>query len=274
MQEVHEYFTNYIVNDSLGIISNAYTVFADKEPLTAESQKCIELAKLFSAAVDFPKTGVPAEIPQELQVSEYPDFMAKGNKPTYISKGIIGKLYRNVKNVPNTNKNNTFTEEVAEQSFDDDMLVPGYKDYLNEAFIEKEEYDFKLGNTMDHYGIKTEAEFVTGNVMKLSRSFNKYKDGEVIGHALKSLRKEVRAWFKRDEEDPNALESKASACYYVTYHRDYFGLYNKELGRPHFISFPWCLYDTLIQIKRCKIEMRKNWEFERQRRRMEMGLRL
>ena len=36
MQEVEEYFTNYIVNESLGIIANAHVVFADKEPLKAE----------------------------------------------------------------------------------------------------------------------------------------------------------------------------------------------------------------------------------------------
>ncbi|TVU15539.1 hypothetical protein EJB05_39064, partial [Eragrostis curvula] len=47
---------------------------------------CIELAKLFSVAVDFPKTGVPAVIPHELHVKEYPDFMEKLDKPTYVSK--------------------------------------------------------------------------------------------------------------------------------------------------------------------------------------------
>lgn len=63
MQEVEEYFTDYIVNDSLGIIANAHTAFADKDPSKAMSPSCVELAKLFSIAVDFPKTGVPAVIP-------------------------------------------------------------------------------------------------------------------------------------------------------------------------------------------------------------------
>ncbi|KAJ6768835.1 RNA-dependent RNA polymerase [Salix koriyanagi] len=66
--EVEEYFTNYIVNDSLGIIANAHTAFADKESLKAMSEPCIELARKFSIAVDFPKTGVPAEIPSHLRV--------------------------------------------------------------------------------------------------------------------------------------------------------------------------------------------------------------
>ncbi|CAK9140305.1 unnamed protein product [Ilex paraguariensis] len=81
--EVVEYFTNYIVNDSLGIISNAHTVFADREPYKAMSDPCLELARLFSIAVDFPKTGVPAEIPPQLRVKEYPDFLEKQDKTTY-----------------------------------------------------------------------------------------------------------------------------------------------------------------------------------------------
>ena len=44
----------------------------------------MELAKLFSIAVDFPKTGVPAEIPHEPHDKEYPDFMEKPHKPTYV----------------------------------------------------------------------------------------------------------------------------------------------------------------------------------------------
>ena len=55
-----------MVNDSLGIIANAHTAFADKELFKARSSPCLELAKLFSVAVDFPKTGVPAIIPSHL----------------------------------------------------------------------------------------------------------------------------------------------------------------------------------------------------------------
>ncbi|KAE8654453.1 RNA-dependent RNA polymerase 1 [Hibiscus syriacus] len=56
MEDVAEYFTNYIINDSLGVIFNAHTVFADKEPAKAMSEQCIALAKLSSKAVDYPKT--------------------------------------------------------------------------------------------------------------------------------------------------------------------------------------------------------------------------
>ncbi|PKU84863.1 putative RNA-dependent RNA polymerase 1 [Dendrobium catenatum] len=57
----------------------------------------IKLAKLYSIAVGFPENGVPAEIPPHISVKEYPDFMEKPDKATYISKGVIGKLFRAVK---------------------------------------------------------------------------------------------------------------------------------------------------------------------------------
>ncbi|GLT54030.1 hypothetical protein SLA2020_272640 [Shorea laevis] len=171
IEEVEEYFVNYIVNDSLGIIANAHTVHADREPSKAMSGPCIELANLFSIAVDFPKTGVPAVIPQSLHVKEYPDFMEKPDKPTYESPNVIGKLFREV------------------------------------------------------------------------------------------LEKEARAWFneKGSGSDSGAddVYAKASAWYYVTYHHTYWGCYNEGMNRDHFLSFPWCVYDKLVQIKKDKASLKR-----------------
>ncbi|KAL0420729.1 UNVERIFIED_CONTAM: RNA-dependent RNA polymerase 1 [Sesamum latifolium] len=221
IEEVEEYFTNYIVNDSLGIISNAHTVFADKEESMALSEPCLALARLFSIAVDFPKTGIPAEIPSYLRVKEYPDFMDKPDKTTYESKRVIGKLYREVKDIaPHTTSSKSFTKEVARRSYDPDMEVDGFKDYIDEAFDYKTEYDYKLGNLMEYYGIKTEAEILSGGIMKASKTFDRRKDAEAIGVAVRSLRNEARSWFKKGSEsdDPYA---KASAWYHVTYHPDF-----------------------------------------------------
>ncbi|XWS64066.1 hypothetical protein CRYUN_Cryun06bG0155200 [Craigia yunnanensis] len=275
IEEVEEYFTNYIVNDSLGIIANAHTVFADRQPSKAMSNQCLELAKLFSIAVDFPKTGVPAEIPQELRVKEYPDFMEKPDKPTYQSFTIIGKLFREVKDLaPNECSIKSFTREKLERFYDPDMEVDGYEDYVDDAFFHKSNYDYKLGNLMDYYGIKTEAEILSGGIMKMSRSFTKRRDAKAIGMAVKSLRKEARSWFKEkgselDSEIDDAY-AKASAWYHVTYHPSYWGQYNEGMNRDHFLSFPWCVYDKLIHIRREKATMRRalclsslEYQFER-----------
>lgn len=256
VEEVEEYFTNYIVNDSLGIIANAHTAFADKEPGKAMSTPCLELAKLFSVAVDFPKTGVPAEVPRELHVKEYPDFMEKPNKSSYESQNVIGKLFREIKDkAPKTSYVKSFTREVARQSYDPDMEVVDFEDYLDDAFYYKNEYDYKLGNMMDYYGIKTEAELLSGSIMKMSKSFDRRKDSEAIGLAVRSLRKEARSWFNEKGDDYDVY-AKASAWYYVTYHHTYWGCYNEGMNRPHFLSFPWCVYDKLIHIKKEKVKRR------------------
>ncbi|CAL1392906.1 unnamed protein product [Linum trigynum] len=277
IEEVEEYFTNYIVNDSLGIIANAHIVFADKEPLKAMSEPCIELAHQFSIAVDFNKTGIPAVIPSHLRVKEYPDFMEKPDKPTYLSHNVIGKLFREVKDIaPHTSCVKSFTLEVARQCYDPDLEVDGYEAYLADAFYYKSNYDYKLGNQMDYYGIKTEAEILSGNIMKLSKSFTKRRDSEAIGMAVRALKKEVRSWFNEkgsnlDSEDDDVY-AKASAWYHVTYHPSYWGVYNEGMNRPHFLSFPWCVYDKLIHIKKKKVARRK--VLEKLEYQLQHGLRL
>ncbi|KAB2624281.1 RNA-dependent RNA polymerase 1 [Pyrus ussuriensis x Pyrus communis] len=257
IEEVEEYFVNYMVNDSMGIIANAHTVFADKDPLKAMSEECIELAKLFSIAVDFPKTGVPAVIPPQLYAKEYPDFMEKLDKPTYQSSNVIGALFREVKDIaPHEGSITSFTRRVAKRSYDPDMEVDGFEDYIEDAIYYKGNYDYKLGNLMEYYGIKTEAEILSGSVMSMSKSFTKRRDADSVRAAVRSLRKEARAWFNEKgtglDSGADDVYAKASAWYHVTYHPDYFGTYNEGLNRDHFISFPWCVYDKLVLIKKDK----------------------
>ncbi|EOA39524.1 hypothetical protein CARUB_v10008144mg [Capsella rubella] len=262
IEEVEEYFANYIVNDSLGIIANAHTAFADKEPLKAFSDPCIELARKFSIAVDFPKTGIAAEIPQHLYVKEYPDFMDKPDKPTYESKNVIGKLFREVKErAPPLISIRSFTLDVALKSYDKDMEVEGFEEYIDEAFFHKGNYDYRLGNLMDYYGIKTEAEILSGGIMRMSKSFTKRRDAESIGRAVRALRKEALSWFNNAEDKNDFDESaKASAWYHVTYHSSYWGVYNEGLNRDHFLSFAWCVYDKLVRIKKANVGRRQRQE--------------
>ncbi|KAK7814325.1 rna-dependent rna polymerase 1 [Quercus suber] len=112
---------------------------------------------------------------------------------------------------------------------------------------------------MDYYGIKTEAEILSGNIMRMGKSFTKRRDAEAITMAVKSLRKEARAWFNEKGSDLDSeaedVYAKASAWYHVTYHYSYWGTYNEGMDRDHFLSFPWCVYDKLVHIKKEKARM-------------------
>ena len=126
----------------------------------------------------------------------------------------------------------------------------------------KEEYDFKLGNLMDHYGIKSEAEIISGCILKMAKNFTKSSDADAIRLAVRSLRKEARSWFSEMTADENghsqdASDAKASAWYHVTYHPEFWGCYNEGYERPHLISFPWCVYDKLLRIKQRRKFLRK-----------------
>lgn len=63
-QEITDFFLNYLRNDNLGVIANAHLVWADLSEGGARCEECLQLAALHSKAVDFPKSGVPAEIPK------------------------------------------------------------------------------------------------------------------------------------------------------------------------------------------------------------------
>ena len=206
-------------------------------------------------AVDFPKTGVPAVILSHLQVKEYPDFMEKPDKTTYESQNVIGKLFHEVRDkAPHDSIITSFTYEVARRSYDPDIEVDGFEEHIDDAVCYKVNYDNKLRNLLDYYGIKTEAEILGGSIMKMSRYFTKRRDAESISVAVRALRKEARSWFneKGNNSDSGSDDvlAKASAWYYVTYHPSYWGSYNEGLKRDHYLSFPWCVYDKLVGIKR------------------------
>jgi RNA-dependent RNA polymerase len=84
-------FVNHLKNDMLGQIANNHLAWTDlKSPFSYE---CSELSRLHSVAVDFAKTGVPADLPMGLRVFKWPDFMGKPDH-SYRSEKVLGKLFR------------------------------------------------------------------------------------------------------------------------------------------------------------------------------------
>ncbi|GJY94426.1 zf-CCHC domain-containing protein [Tanacetum coccineum] len=136
------------------------------------------------------------------------------------------------------------------------MEVDCFMYYVDEAFDFKTEYGYKHVNLMCYYGIKTEAELLSGSIMKMSSSFDRRNDAEAVGLSVESLRKEAINWFKKDSRDlddgDDNVYAKAYAWYHITYHPDYWEKYNQDMTRDHFLIFPLCIQDKLIEIKRRK----------------------
>ncbi|GJN02647.1 hypothetical protein PR202_ga20020 [Eleusine coracana subsp. coracana] len=245
LQEIQKNFVDYMINDTLGAISTAHLIHADRNPLKARSPECLQLAALHSMAVDFAKTGAPAEMPQSLRPREYPDFMERWEKPMYVSNGPMGKLYRAAL-LHAENSDALLPEAPASRGYDPDLEVPGFREFLDAAEECYELYAEKLGTLMSYYSAETEDEILTGNIrnkqLYLKRDNKRYFDmKDRIVAAVDALHDEVRGWL-RECRDASRM---ASAWYHVTYHPD-------RRGEKRLWSFPWVACDNLLAIKEAR----------------------
>ncbi|KNA17291.1 hypothetical protein SOVF_081360 [Spinacia oleracea] len=247
MEEIQRFFVDYMISDTLGTISTAHLVLADREPEKALSPKCLRLAELHSMAVDYAKTGAPAEMPNVLKPKEYPDFMERWDRPTYISQGILGKLYRATVSATIPSSDFKWSEETARAAYDSDLEVPGFEAFIDTAKSCKEMYMEKMSMLLMFYGANSEDEILTGNLRSKSiylrkdnRRYRELTDRILI--SVKSLQKEAKGWFENScgEEDRQKM---ASAWYHVTYHPDHCHDSDNCLG------FPWTVHDVLVTIK-------------------------
>ncbi|CAI8609942.1 unnamed protein product [Vicia faba] len=248
LEEIHQFFVDYMINDTLGAISTAHLVHADREPEKARSRKCLELAELHSMAVDFAKTGAPAEMPRALKPREFPDFMERFEKPMYVSKGVLGKLYRAlVESTLQVRSNIVLSEKLTEEAYDHQLEVNGFEVFLETALSHREMYAQKMISLMSFYGAETEDEMLTGNLLKrasyLQRDNRRYGDmKDRILISVKDLQREAKGWFESDCQ-PDDYQLMASAWYHVTYHPKH---YHES---STFLSFPWIVGDILLHIK-------------------------
>ncbi|CAK9162356.1 unnamed protein product [Ilex paraguariensis] len=249
LEEIHKFFVDYMINDALGIISTAHLVHSDREPDKALSSKCLQLATLHSMAVDFAKTGAPAEMPRVLKPREFPDFMERWDKPTYTSQGVLGKLYRaTIKSTTAHEKPDcVWSQKIIQDAYDHDFEVDGFKAFLETAASHKEMYLDKMESLMNYYGAESADEILTGNLrrrfsylLRDNRRYGETKDRILV--SIKSLHKEAKGWFENSCKAPER-QKMSSAWYYVTYHPTY------SHDSMHCLGFPWIVGDILLDIK-------------------------
>ncbi|GBB93343.1 hypothetical protein RclHR1_02150030 [Rhizophagus clarus] len=247
MNDIKSFFVNYIFSDQLGKIANAHLAKADSFSNGAFHGQCIRLAHLHSDAVDFPKTGISAIVPQELRAERFPDFMEKHDKPSYKSEKVLGILYRSIKEED--------YERYTNLNFDSRLLyVEGYEKYLENAIILKRAYDADIKGVMNQFGIMTEFEVISGYIINTITKIDKKKPRDIVKSVMDAIipiRKRYRKEFEEEFYDEGTkiisstasvqMKSKAVAWYRITYK-------NYELKDEDMISFPWIVYDILCEI--------------------------
>ncbi|GMG99002.1 hypothetical protein Nepgr_000842 [Nepenthes gracilis] len=269
--DIIEFFTKNMVNESLGTICNAHVVHADLSENGALDESCLKLAELAATAVDFPKTGKLVTMPPELKPKTYPDFMGKPEFQTYKSGKILGRIYRRIKDVfdsetPATSELSFSPEDIP---YDQELNIPSSSDFVIDAWGLKCSYDAQLSGLLGQYQVRGEEEAVTGHVWSMPR-YSSRKQGELkekLKHAYSALKKEFRQHFDNlgsyhgqlsQEEKNGFYEKKASAWYQVTYDPKWVEK-SREMqdpdsrGEKAMLSFAWIPVDYLARIKvRCR----------------------
>ncbi|KAJ4992728.1 RNA-dependent RNA polymerase [Stagonosporopsis vannaccii] len=263
ISDVSDFFVTYMKNDSLGQIAHAHLAQADQQPHGVISRACIELAKLHSQAVDYPKSGVPAIMDKALRPKKWPHYMEKRYKSAsqiYHSKNILGMLYDQVQLVD--------FKPLWASNFDQRILdaFEVDKSSLVKATQIKAEYDEDLKKLMAKHGIQTEFEAFTTFVLAHNQDARDYKFAEELGRTVGILKSHYRGiclnasgatsivdWDRLGpfvaamysvtaEEMRNALK-ECNETKVVEAHLE--SLRKTEAGEMPFMSFPWLFHTQL-----------------------------
>ncbi|KAG0266423.1 hypothetical protein DFQ27_009799 [Actinomortierella ambigua] len=264
IRDVQSFFVQHAVANNLGLIANAHLALSDQLPMGPFDGKCLRLAQLHSDAVDFPKTGKPAEINEGLRPKKYPDFMGKSKDRSYRSDRILGMLYRDCGNQETSF--DPLDEDGGRLQVDERLLVDGYTEFVKEARELKERYDDEVRSLTNHYGVKSDVEVASGFITEMEDHSHKreYETRQTIARAYSGIRKMFRAMFdeefqkqnqqQQQESESNVslsvapterrIEQKASAWYAVSY---------QDWQPGQYYTFAWIVWDIL-----CKIAEKKS----------------
>ncbi|KAF7722345.1 hypothetical protein EC973_003435 [Apophysomyces ossiformis] len=252
-----KFFVNYINNDNLGQIANAHLATADRSAKGAFDGACLRLAQLHSLAVDFPKSGKRAVLDEDLRVRIFPDFMQKKDKEMYVSNKVLGRIYRAV----HKDEYKDYRDQLQDDAiYDARLRVPNMERYIVDARDNRARYNRDLMSLMNQYGVQTEAEIVSGFIIKWLKKGNRKSTHEVQKQTMAAVNNLMKFWrrqFEREflsegekreisSETRAELEAKAAAWYYVTYHAEE---RRRDLSvEGQFLSFPWVVYDIICDV--------------------------
>jgi RNA-dependent RNA polymerase len=160
MREIANFLFKYLSSDALGVLSNRHLACCALYGADHDYSKL--LAKIISEAVDFPKTGVLPKNPTHIKLEKYPDFMENKYKESFESNISIGTMYRQVKEVCKVHATPQDTSEEHIPIINQDFIIPGYEEYINETKDDHEYYTMRMNTILSIYNLENEDELITG----------------------------------------------------------------------------------------------------------------
>lgn len=212
----------------------------------------LRLAQLHSMAVDYCKTGVPAQMTPELRVKTYPHWAQKPARRSYKSKRVLGQLCDEVEKVearidPGPS-HTTFDSRILNAYSHSEELLAQLQDL-------KHEYDENMCRIMAQYGIATEFEVFSAFVMAHNREVKEYKFAEELGGLMSNLKFHYKNLCCEAAKIPRGVHSEdigplVAAVYTVTAREA-----AEQVGDPTYtrrpmamISFPWIFFEELTAL--------------------------
>jgi len=219
IKDLIDFFWQFVTNDKLGQIDNAHLAVADQSEEYAFDEKCIELCKKHAIAVDFPKNGIVVDLPKHLKPKGYPDFMEKDNEESYLSQKILGKIHRKIID--------SLPDPLPQMN--PKRLVAGFEDHLETANYLFGEYSKDIKLALNQYEISSEVEFLTAQVLKLSRFYNKKRRELETKQTLTYIANQLIEKHTKRFQEAGGTPQLASACYFVS-HEQGFSAYAWMIG--------------------------------------------
>ncbi|PHH80563.1 hypothetical protein CDD82_1668 [Ophiocordyceps australis] len=274
VDDVRDFFVKYMKNDVLGLIATAHLGQADQHG--PKSPNCLKLAELHSQAVDYPKTGEPAELPSKLMPKRWPHFMEKKN--SYQSKKALGVLYDIV-----VKQAVDFLPD-WHHSFDQRILArfQHTEETLETARGIKLQYDIAVRRVLAQHGVATEFELYTSWAMSKPAIGSDYKRQEELGREYMTLKERFQEVCRQavDRSVATNLECLVAAMYKVAEQEMKTALEGHhttgeeplETKSMPLISFPWIFPSILVRLatgdtfkhKKCVMAETRRWAFPAQ----------
>ena len=242
-----DFFVDCMENDTLGRVAHMHLALSDIRDKGAMDPICKKLAESQAVAVDFPKTGIRPDVPDEgmkiVRREGYPDFMEKKGD-SYISKKVLGELYR-------TCKSFLFTYDLDEADkrkipFDKSLDLDISEDLKKDAENVYKHYIIEMRRLMNQFSLRQEEEVILGRAVSWHPLLNTDRDksSQYLTDAYSALKERFLKIFKDMCRGRRYnLDEWASAWYRVAYDQ------NIEFKDRPFLSFPWIAYEWLCQIK-------------------------
>ncbi|KAI9223018.1 RNA dependent RNA polymerase-domain-containing protein [Blastocladiella britannica] len=155
IEDVCKFFVDYMENDIVGALCNLHLAYADL--MSAASPPCLQLAHIYTTAIDWPKTGVRAVLPPTLRRIARPDFMEAEFLDVYRSEKILGRIYRAMKDMASRAfaEYDRFSPECLEQALTGNVkpFDNGYDPTLTAAVPDHQRYMAEARDLYNAYAL-------------------------------------------------------------------------------------------------------------------------